>query len=104
MSVCLLKLGATTLLVLLWPEPLLQTVSCDLEMDFEVGQRGEGTLQLRQEVIRVEGHVGPACCGSFCGSGIRIDVVAHPAPPLFLLMSGSFGAVNHQNLCAVPDR
>jgi len=44
LPVSVLKLGATTLLVLLGSAPLLQTVACDLELDFEVGQHSERAL------------------------------------------------------------
>jgi len=71
LPVSLLKLGATALLYLLRLGPVLQTVSRDLELNIEVGQRGKRALQLRQEVIWVErGFDYPRCWGRLCRSGI----------------------------------
>src|SRR3954469_23310240 len=89
LPVKLLKLGTMALLLLLWPGPLLQTVSCDLEAHLQIGQRSKGVLQRGQEVLRVEGRVIQAGRrGRLCGADIRMRVVPHLAPPWLVRMAG----------------
>src|SRR4051812_25321391 len=79
-AVSLLQFEATALFLLLRSGTLLQTVSRDLKVDFEVGQRGKGVLQRRQEVFWVEGRVGRAYrCDRLFGADIRMRVVPHLA-------------------------
>src|SRR5690349_2530968 len=51
-AVSLLQFEAAALFLLLRSGTLLQTISRDLEAHLQVGQRGKGVLQRRQEVLR----------------------------------------------------